>query len=75
MGTRRDSASDKLKRFGYDPLTLLVKHAQGTEPATPEQVDIAKELLPYAYPKLKAIDMVSTQEVSVTIKIGGSDGA
>lgn len=73
MGARRDSAADKLRRFGYDPLTALVNHATRKETLEDDQIEIAKELLPYAYPKLKAVDMQVQGDMKVVIAIGGTE--
>lgn len=62
-----------MRRFGYDPLSLLVLHAQGKEKATRENIEIAKELLPYAYPRLRSVDATVAATHAIKVVIGGDE--
>ena len=63
-----------MQRLKADPLKFLIEKFNKMPDEEPEKVSIALELLPYAYPKLKSIDMTTEQAVNVTVTIGG-DGA
>lgn len=57
-----------MQRLNADPLKYLVEEFN----AAPS-IELALELLPYAYPKLKAVDIQQTADVKVNITIGGTD--
>jgi hypothetical protein len=57
-----------MRRLEADPLKYLVERFN-TAPASKEKDGLALELLPYAYPKLKAVDveLSGTQDINITI--------
>lgn len=67
---RRSSAPDVMRRMKCDPLKFLVERFN--EEPTEER---ALALLPYAYPKLKAVELRGPEGSAATLHvvIGGED--
>lgn len=51
----RVAAKEAMQRFNYDPLEVLVMHAQSANTPNDTKMKIAETLLPYMYPKLSNI--------------------
>lgn len=71
---RRDSASQFMQRLEFNPLQVLVRQANKMareEPHSTELRDLCLDLMPYAYPKLKAVDHDVDLNGTVTVVIGG----
>ena len=71
--TRRKSAAVLMRGMQFDPLQLLVRRANQCAAGSAEQVKIAMELMPYAYPKLKAVDLQVSGDQPVNIVIGSPE--
>jgi hypothetical protein len=57
---------------GFDPFTYLLNRAiKAKSVATKDR--LALELLPYCKPKLKAVELSGSMDVTVTVTIGGLD--
>ncbi len=67
---RNDSASAVLKRLKVDPLKHLAARFHQMEDG-PEKDQLAREFLPYAYAKLKTVEV--TTEGTVTIRVVDGD--
>jgi hypothetical protein len=63
-GKVRLAARETMMRHGYDPMEVLVQHAQSETASADVKLDLAKVLLPYMYPKLSNV----TMEAEVTNK-------
>lgn len=64
-----------LRRLKADPLKYLAQRFNTADDDAPEKIDLALELLPYAYPKLKAVEHKSDFIGKITVTIGGEDDA
>jgi hypothetical protein len=51
----RVAAKEAMQRFNYDPLEVLILHAQDASTSSGVKLEIAETLLPYMYPKLSNI--------------------
>lgn len=70
---RRRSAANVMKAMRFDPLAVLVRRANKAKEGSEEQVKLALELMPYAYPKLKAVDLQVSGDQPVNIVIGSPE--
>ncbi|WP_162896725.1 hypothetical protein [Ruegeria sp. AD91A] len=53
---------------------ILIDLAESWRNATGDRkIKLGLALLPYFMPKLKAVDMTTTQDVKVTVRIGGEE--
>ncbi len=68
---KRQSASEIARALNVDPFRYLAKQFNEAKDGTSDKLELALELLPYCYPKLKAIDATVNHTGDVTISIGG----
>lgn len=66
---RRESAAEILRRRGAKPLEYLADRFRDMETG-PEKDALAKDLLPYYVPKLKAVEHKAGEGATVTVTIG-----
>lgn len=59
----------QLKALDFDPLKELIDMYHGGQVPPQTKVDIAKTIMEYVYPKLRAVDVTQKVEGGVTIKI------
>lgn len=62
----RVAAKEAMQKFGYDPLEVMVLHAQDANTSTDVKLEIAGVLLPYMYPKLSSIAIEGELNTSAT---------
>lgn len=53
----RVAARETMQRFSYDPLEVLILHAQQDATSPGEKREIAEVLMPYMYPKLANVSV------------------
>lgn len=70
---RSVSGPDRMNAKKTDPLGYLCDRFLDPNTSDEEKMSIAKELLPYQVPKLKAVEMTTQSDVKVTISIGGTE--
>lgn len=70
---RKPSAADIMRRLKADPLKHLVARFNAADDDSAEKTSMALELLPYAYPKLKAVEHKGSVASSIVVNIGGDD--
>lgn len=68
---RRQSASQIASALECDPFRYLAGEFNAATDGTKEKRELALELLPYCYPKLKAIDANLHTSGTVTVTLGG----
>ncbi len=68
---KRQSASEIARALDVDPFRYLANEFNKATDGTPDKRELALELLPYCYPKLKAIDATVHNTGEVTVTIGG----
>ena len=68
---RRQSASEIARQLNVDPFRYLADEFNKASDGTADKKELALELLPYCYPKLKAVDSTVHNTGEVTITIGG----
>lgn len=66
------SAADKARALNCDPFQYLCERFNEL-PTCKRKDEIALEIMPYCYPKLKAIDLKTDGGMTVNVVIGGAD--
>jgi len=62
-----------MRRLRADPLKHLVERFNAAADDDPEKTELAFQLLPYAYPKLKAVEHKAHADSRIVVTIGGMD--
>lgn len=74
--TRAEQLISQMKDQNYDPMEELIKIAKCSRTNAALRVQIAKEIMQYAYPKQKAIEVDHRQETPITFNfdLSGDQG-
>jgi hypothetical protein len=62
----RLAAREAMQKWNYDPLDVLVLHAQDAATSQATKLEIAQVLLPYLYPKLQNVTVDGQIEATVS---------